>query len=189
MGSLLLTAVGAVAAPVGSFATGDTSPTAVYRALLTHAISRTSLPPGFSAARIVPTSPVQKARRHHAVGQVVVFMNVRGGGAEIDYVVFRTHADALAAVLPFPGASKTTTVLRSTPSSLPRPGQLSVSSRSVQVLHSKHSVWTTEVEFVDGNVAVSASTAVPSSSMVNDVPRAIRLARFAVERLHEARHA
>jgi hypothetical protein len=159
----------------------------LHRALLTTPIAAANLPSGFTSARVVSSSPEEKAKKHHALGQILIFTRTRWAAGEIGYVVFPTRRDALATALPYPALSKEVIRRRATPSSFPRPGQITVKATREHVLGKIVKVRSTEVEFVDGDVAVAAVITSTSNAEGEQVAAAIHLAQFALRHLRTVR--
>ena len=164
-------------------------PSSLFRALLTTGIPASSLPRGFSSARIVSTSTGGKAKRYHVLGALLIFVKVANGAAEVVYGVFPTAGDAVDAALPFPSLPTKTSIRRPLPSSLPGPGEITIEPVTERLLGKQVTTWFTGVEFVDGNVVVYARVGMASSTAHGDIPSATRLAQFALEHLRAVRES
>lgn len=186
---LLLLAVGVVFAGSAQALADGRSPSSLYRALLTTPIPATSLPRGFSSARVVSTSTGGKGKQYHVIGALLIFANVANGGAEVIYGVFPTRRDALDAALPFPALPTKTSSRRPLPNSLPGPGEITIEPVSENLLRKRVTTWFTGIEFVDGNVLVSVRVGTASSTATGDIPSSTRLAQFAHEHLRALRGA
>jgi hypothetical protein len=169
---------------VASASASQTTPAALYRALLTTPIPGSSLPSGFS-----PPASAQRAsaslisKRLHIVGVVQIFLN--GGqdnglqyGAAAFYNVFPNHQDALADYRAATHAGQI-----GTPKSFPTPAR---------ILHTglpNGGARYDAVEYVDRNVVVFAYV---NSLGVNPLPRdalaeAISLGTFTLHHLETVR--
>jgi hypothetical protein len=121
------------------------------------------------------TQPGGQSRRHHAVGEMLI--SYKSSLSRIAYVVFPTHADALANFADGIAALKKIRLIRKVERrlpGLPRP--------SVRVDASAGGVGVTQITFVAGNVEV-AGQSVRRKATSGNVKLANRLAQVALNHL------
>src|SRR5579859_1594362 len=139
--TFLAVCVVALATAVAASA-GSPSPKALYNALLVSPVS---------GVTPTPTRAGSNSRRHHVVGEMLI--NFDGGHSRIAYVVFPTHADALANYADGIQALKKIRSVRKVEKSvvgLPRP--------SVLVDATQSGIGVTQVSFVFDNVEMAAQS-------------------------------
>jgi hypothetical protein len=148
------------------------TPKALYHALLTTTLSPSKpIATTFFADSVEATEPSKNSKRHHVVGEVSIRIN--SGDAEVNYIVFPTHADAVAA---WNSAGKIEGQLDSLPlRGFPKPGAIINGSFTNQGTRYGF----TDAAFVSGNVLLEAETTSRTTKVSGDVTGAIRLLRWA----------
>jgi hypothetical protein len=158
------------------------TPSALYGALLSTAISDSQLPHGYKQASNVRGSETAGALKYHAVGEVEI--NLDQGQEAILYAVFPTHQDAVGR-FQHPDPSTGVDTRHAGPSSLPKPSETLdgyVTGKDAAGATVKNGI--TGVAFVDGNVIIGTDTISTHSTTGGDLPGAIALAKFAIMHLH-----
>ncbi|HEY5059021.1 MAG TPA: hypothetical protein VII51_08370 [Gaiellaceae bacterium] len=115
----LLVAVGAFAALSASAAQAAPTPQQLYKALL-KAPKASTLPSALSGATTKAQTLSAGSKKHHAVGAV----EIGNTAAIVGFLIFPTHALALADLKAFPPNVGPNKVLTRTPADLPRPAYI-----------------------------------------------------------------
>jgi hypothetical protein len=162
---------------VAALALTSLTPGALVRALLTQPVRHSELPAGVSKVDVRKRQPGSTSKHHHVVGEVELDLTGKNGG-RIVYVVFPTHADALANYADGLKALKTVggvEKVRKTLPNLPQP--------SILVDASVNAVGITQVTYATGNVEVAAQS-LKIKAPNGGEQAALGLARFALRHLH-----
>ena len=152
-------------------------PAVLLQSLLHTAVAGSSLPVGYRAPRIGPVTPSARAKLHHVVGEVDIVASKTGSaGARVTYIVFPTHADALADWTDGLRHSPKTSLLP--PSSVPQPAAMFNVPATAKVTYGA-----TVLAHLTGNLIVEVETTSTSNATHGDEKGAVALARFALAHL------
>jgi len=178
--------VGLVAGLAAAFAgVAQSSPQALYQALLTNKIPDSQLPSGFYSSKTGVTQPSSRAKSHHVVGEVEIDLD--SGDAAIFYAVFATPKDALANWKDADAAH--TSGIKSrlpVPAGFPTPALfLNTSITGKNVFGKKVTNGVSTLGFVAGSVIVQAGTISTDNTDSGDVPGTISLAKLAYRHLRQ----
>jgi hypothetical protein len=138
---------------------------------------------GYQAQGLGAVALSPNAKRHHAVGAVAVIATKTGtAGARILFIVFPTHASALAdwkeGVTAFPKKRITP------PPFAPKPSAMFDKPQTVNdSAGNRFTIGTTTVAFVNGNVIVQIETTSTKSSTKGDTLGALTLSQYALTHL------
>jgi hypothetical protein len=189
--AILLAATGLAAAAAAATAAhaGNLSPQALYKALVKLPHGTTALPAGYTSPTLGPLKPSSNAKRHHVIGEVSIGLSKSGTeGARILYIVFPTHADALADWKD--GTSHLPTTRLTPPSNLPTPVVLFNAPVTTKSSSGKTTtVGTTSLAYVSGNLIIEVDTSSTTSKAHGDPGAVSALAAFAASHLASVEHA
>ncbi len=149
-------------------------PAVLYQSLLQTPVAASSLPAGYRSPRVGAATPSARAKLHHVLGEVDVLASKNGSvGARVTYIVFPTHADALADWTDGLRHSPKTHLLP--PSSVPQPAVMFNAPATAKVAYGA-----TVLGHLTGNLIVEVETTSLSNAAHGDEQGAIALARFAL---------
>jgi hypothetical protein len=159
------------------------SPQALYKALLKIPRGTTALPDGYQSPTLGPVTPSAISKRHHVIGEVAIGLSKSGtAGATILYVVFPTHADALADWNE--GTSKLPKKRQTPPGFVPKPSAMFSAPMTEKNSTGKTiSIGTTILAYVTGTLIVEVETSSTSTTKQGDLPGTTGLAEFAATHL------
>jgi hypothetical protein len=159
------------------------SPKALYKALLKIPKGETALPNGYESPTLGPIAPSSMAKSHHVIGDVVIGVAKAGtDGARIFYIVFPTHADALADWRK--GTSSLPKSRRTPPSYVPKPAALFDAPAKIKNAAGKTvTVGTTTLAYVTGTIIIEVITSSTSSTKHGDIAGTIALGQFGASHL------
>ena len=174
---------GGLLAPAAFAREQSLSPKAIYQALLKIPKTPTALPDGYQSPTLGPSPASPVATSHHVIGEVAIGLSKTGtDGARILYIIFPTHADALAdwnhgtSALPRPRLTP--------PASAPRPAAMFDAAAHPKNSAGKTlSVGTTTLAYVTGTIIVEIDTSSLSTLKHGDTAAMPGLAAFAVAHL------
>jgi hypothetical protein len=158
------------------------APWALYQSLLRTSAPLQTLADGYQPDRFVSVTPSASSKRHHAIGAVDLQATKSSSvHADVYYIIFPTHADAVAAL-----ASEPKTRLAVSPS-IPKPALLFAFPQKLpNPPHPATVVGTTALEFVSGPVVIVAETESSSDKKKGDLAGAIALGKAANSLLLQA---
>jgi hypothetical protein len=187
--TLLLAAGAAVTAAAAAAQANNLSPQALYKALVKLPKGTTSLPAGYTSPTLGPLKPSSNAKRHHVIGEVSIGLAKTGtDGARILYIVFPTHADALADWKD--GTSHLPNTRLTTPTNLPKPAVLFDAPVTTKSSSGKTiTVGTTSLAYVSGNLIIEVDTSSTTSKAHGDPGAVPALAAFAASHLASVEHS
>jgi hypothetical protein len=153
------------------------TPQALLHGLLTQPVRKSELPAGVTKTEVSKRQPGTTSRHHHVAGEVEIVLGGPHGGRVV-YVVFPTHADALAnhaeGVRELKSVGGVRKVKKQLPG-LPKPNLLVDASVNL--------IGITQVSLVTGNLEIAAQSVVPNAPSGSERD-AIALAKFALRHLH-----
>jgi hypothetical protein len=175
--ALVLVCAGCMA-PAALATSHELSPKALYKALLKVPKGTTALPNGYQSPTLGPITPSAVAKSHHVIGEVAIDVTKKGSaGASILYIVFPTHADALADWNA--GSRRIPKTRLAPPSFVPKPTAMFNAPVTAKNAAGKAvSFGTTTLVYVTGNIIVEVVTSSTASTKQGDILGTIGLAQF-----------
>jgi hypothetical protein len=172
--ALLVLAGAAFAVPAAHSAL---PPAALLQSLLNTPVTASSLPAGYGSPSVITGTPSARAKSHHVLGEVDVLATKAGtAGARVLYIVFPTHADALADWNDGLRHSPKTRLLP--PTSVPQPAVMFNLPATATMKYGA-----TIVGHLTGNLIIEVETSSTASIIHGDVSGASALAKFGLAHL------
>ena len=187
--ALVCTGCAVPAALAASHAEQNVSPKALYKALLKIPKGTTALPDGYQSPTLGPVTPSATAKSHHVIGEVAIGVSKSGTlGASILYIIFPTHADAIADWNE--GTRKLPKKRVAPPAFVPRPSVMFNATVTAKNSAGKTvPVGTTTLAYVTGTLIVEVETSSTSNKALGDTAGTVGLVQFAAAHLSSVEKA